>query len=152
MVGDYVKKIRDIIIVISIVFCLVVIYIAKQQTKKEYKYQKGFELYVDENFDIYDDLKSGYPIMVDLGSDSCAPCREMKPTLVLLNKELQGKAKIKIIDVVKNKDKTQGFNYRTLPTQVFFDAEGNFYKGHEGILSKHEILKIFEEMGYNFDK
>ena len=56
MVGDYVKKIRDIIIVISIVVCLVVIYIAKQQTKKEYKYQKGFELYVDENFDIYDDL------------------------------------------------------------------------------------------------
>ena len=52
----------------------------------------------------------------------------------------------KIIDVVKNKDKTQGFNYRTLPTQVFFDAEGNFYKGHEGILSKHEILKIFEEI------
>ena len=90
--------------------------------------------------------------MVDLGSDSCAPCREMKPTLVLLNKELQGKAKIKIIDVVKNKDKTQGFNYRTLPTQVFFDAEGNFYKGHEGILSKHEILKIFKEMGYDFDK
>ena len=34
MVGDYVKKIRDIIIVISIVVCLVVIYIAKQQTKK----------------------------------------------------------------------------------------------------------------------
>lgn len=145
------KKIKDIIIISSIILILIGIYITKKQNNKEIKYKKGFELNIDENYVVEDDVYGKEPLLIELGSETCQPCREMKPILKRLNKELQGKAKIKYLDVYKYNEVSKNFNYKILPTQIFFN-EGKVYAAHEGLLSHKEIMEVFKEMGYDFDK
>lgn len=64
----------------------------------------AFDLDATYNFNL-DELKTyGLPMIIDFGSDSCIPCKEMAPTLKTLNQELNGKAVVKFIDVWKNPD------------------------------------------------
>lgn len=118
-------------------------------------------------------LKShGLPIMIDFGADECIPCKEMAPVLKKLNEEWQGKVIVKFVDVWKYPDASHDFPVSIIPTQIFFDAEGNPYvpgekvmneisfnlyslkdteehvfTTHEGGLTEDQIKTIFEEMG-----
>ncbi|KJS88213.1 MAG: thioredoxin [Peptococcaceae bacterium BICA1-8] len=129
-----------------------------------------FALHVTEAVDI-EQLKSyGLPIMIDFGADSCIPCKEMAPVLVKLNKELQGKAIIKFVDVWKYQELAQGYPISVIPTQVFFDKDGkpftpsdpeamqmymyssretneHVFTTHEGGMTEEMILAVLREMG-----
>jgi thioredoxin 1 len=49
------------------------------------------------------EIKSyGVPFVIDFGSDSCIPCKEMAPVLETLHEEFQGKAIVHFVDVWKN--------------------------------------------------
>jgi len=87
------------------------------------------------------------PILIDFGADACIPCQMMHPTLEELNTELRGKAIVKFIDVWKYPEAANGFDFSLIPTQFFFDKDGNLYTSHTGILEKDEIISIFKEMG-----
>ena len=129
-----------------------------------------FALHVTEALDL-EGLKSyGLPIMIDFGADSCIPCKEMAPVLVKLNKQLQGKAIIRFVDVWKYQKLAQGYPISVIPTQVFFDKAGkpfvpsdpqgmqmNMYSSrdtnehvfttHEGGMTEEMILVALTEMG-----
>jgi thioredoxin 1 len=79
-----------------------------------------------------EELKShGLPIIIDFGSDSCRPCKEMAPALKRVNEEMKGKAIIKFVDVWKNPSGADGFPIQLIPTQVFINADGMPYKPNE---------------------
>lgn len=129
-----------------------------------------FELYITEEIDL-EKLKSyGIPIIIDFGSESCISCKEMAPILKKLNKDLSGKAIIKSIDVVKYPEFAQDYPINVIPTQIFFDKDGNPYvptddnssgmtmyttkdtkehvlTAHSGILTEREFLGILNELG-----
>jgi thioredoxin 1 len=129
-----------------------------------------FALHVTESLDI-EHLKSyGLPIIIDFGADSCVPCKEMAPVLEKLNKELQGKAIIKFVDVWKYQELAEGYPLRVIPTQIFYDNNGKPYipsdpEGmqmylyslrdtnehvftvHEGGISEEMLLSVLREMG-----
>lgn len=129
-----------------------------------------FGLHVTEKIDL-EKLKSyGLPIIIDFGSDSCIPCKEMAPVLKELNAELKGKAIVKFVDVWKYKELSKGYPISVIPTQVFFDAGGKPYNPadpvsrqlrqytsretgelvfttHEGKMTKEQLLDILGEMG-----
>lgn len=115
-------------------------------------------------------LKSfGLPIIIDFGSDGCAPCKEMHPTLVALNKEYRGKALVKFTDVWKYTKAAQGWPVDLIPAQFFFDAQGNPYQSdiafalnleyitdesgkiiltkHEGGMTRENFEVILADMG-----
>lgn len=116
-------------------------------------------------------LKSyGLPIVLDFGSDSCGPCIEMAPTLKKINADWQGKVIVKFTDVWKYTEAAGDFPLDVIPTQFFFDADGNpyvpsesiginfilysrrdtdehVYTAHKGALTEEEFLAIFEELG-----
>jgi thioredoxin 1 len=83
------------------------------------------------------DLKTltayGLPIIIDFGSDSCIPCKEMAPVLKTMNAEMQGKAIIKFVDVWKHAEAADGFPIQVIPTQVFIKADGTPYVPSDGI-------------------
>lgn len=106
-----------------------------------------FALDATEDFDLEEILSHGLPVMIDLGADYCEPCREMAPILKELNQEYRGKAVIKFVDIEKNQGVAQGFGIALIPTQFFFDKEGEFRGRHEGFLSKEDIISIFGELG-----
>lgn len=118
-----------------------------------------------------DQLKSyGLPIVIDFGSDNCIPCKEMAPVLKELNSELRGKVIVKFVDVWKYPNLAEGFPISVIPTQLFFDSEGepyvpsdpqgmgmklyqkndtkeHIYTAHEGGMTKEQFMNVLSEMG-----
>lgn len=132
--------------------------------------EAAFGLDATEDFDLEEILSYGLPVIIDFGSDSCIPCKEMAPVLEQLNEELRGKAIVKFVDVWKNADAAKGVPIRIIPTQFFFDKDGkpyvpsdaensqfimygtadesiHLFTAHEGKMTKEEILAVLEEMG-----
>jgi thioredoxin 1 len=109
------------------------------------------------------------PIIIDFGADSCIPCKEMAPVLKKLNQEWQGKVIVKFIDVWKYPDAAADFPLQVIPTQFFFDAQGNpyvpsdpeamqmymlkdtggehVYTAHVGGITEAQLRAALEEMG-----
>jgi thioredoxin 1 len=71
----------------------------------------------------------------------------MAPFLAELKQEYAGRAVIEFIDVRKHPAAGIPYQIRIIPTQVFFDAEGNEVWRHEGFLPKEQFVAKFAEMG-----
>jgi thioredoxin 1 len=91
----------------------------------------------------------GMVTMVDLGSHSCIPCKMMAPIFQKLGKDYQGKAAILFVDVGKDKEQVHRFGILTIPTQIFFDKEGNEVYRHVGFMSEKDIITQLKNMGVN---
>jgi thioredoxin 1 len=89
----------------------------------------------------------GTVTMIDLGAKKCIPCKMMAPILVKLEKAYKGKADIVFIDVWENKQPTQRFKIRAIPTQIFFNAQGKEVYRHVGFLDEKSIIKQMTKMG-----
>ena len=91
--------------------------------------------------------KGALPCLVDLGSDKCIFCIQMAPILAELKVEYAGQFQVDFIDVRKNPGAAQEHGIRTIPTQIFFDAEGNELFRHVGLFSKEDILTTWKKLG-----
>jgi len=79
--------------------------------------------------------------MVDLGSTSCVPCKLMEPVLEKLREEYRDRAAILFVNVAKDRESARKFGVRAIPTQIFFDAQGNEVWRHAGFLEQQVIEK-----------
>jgi thioredoxin 1 len=87
------------------------------------------------------------PMLIDLGKGTCVPCKKMKPILEELEKEYQGKAIVKVIDLRYEPKEADKYKIRLIPTQIFFNGEGKEIYRHEGFLDKQAIKAKFAEIG-----
>ena len=95
--------------------------------------------------------KTQLPRLVDLGAGKCIPCRLMAPILEELRLEYKGKFDVIVIDVWKDRSAGRKYRVRVIPTQIFYDAEGNELFRHEGFFSRQDILRTWKEHGVEFD-
>ena len=89
----------------------------------------------------------GMVTMVDLGAKKCIPCKLMAPILQELQSEYRERAAVIFIDVWENPEAAPKFSIRTIPTQIFYDAQGKEVNRHEGFLDKQSIVSMFTKMG-----
>lgn len=89
----------------------------------------------------------GLVTMVDLGAKKCIPCKMMAPIIDELTKEYQGRAAVIFIDVWENSEAAPKFGIQTIPTQIFYDAQGKEVVRHEGFLDKGSIVNMFTKLG-----
>jgi len=91
----------------------------------------------------------GKVTMVDIGAKECIPCKMMAPIMEELEREYHdsGKAAIFFIDVWKNKDQGRKFGIRSIPTQIFYDKDGNEVYRHEGFMEKKAIIAKLQSLG-----
>jgi thioredoxin 1 len=89
----------------------------------------------------------GVVTMIDLGADSCVPCKMMAPILKKVEQDYEGRAVIAFIDVWKYRDQAARFGIRAIPTQIFYDAEGREVYRHLGFMSEQDIVKQLRSMG-----
>jgi thioredoxin 1 len=89
----------------------------------------------------------GLVTLVDLGANTCIPCKMMAPILAKLEKDYQGRAAIVFIDVWKDKDQADRFGIQAIPTQIFFDKTGKEIFRHLGFMSEKEIIDQMKKMG-----
>lgn len=89
----------------------------------------------------------GMVTMVDLGAKKCIPCKMMAPILQELQKEYEARAAVIFIDVWEKPEAGPKFAIRTIPTQIFYDAQGQEVTRHEGFLDKQSIVAMFARLG-----
>ena len=164
------KSIIKIMAPILIIVVIVGIYILKSNPEKPMAASTGDFALEATAIDL-EQLKSyGLPIVIDFGADSCIPCKEMAPVLKELNQEMQGKAIVKFVDVWKNKNAADDFPVQVIPTQFYFDKEGNpfvprdaesmqmmlysardtnkhVYTAHQGGMTEEQLRAVLKEMG-----
>ena len=88
----------------------------------------------------------GMVTMLDLGADSCIPCKMMAPILAKMEKKYDGKAAIIFIDVWKHREQAKRFGIRAIPTQIFFNKEGKEIYRHVGFMGESAIVKQLKKM------
>ena len=71
----------------------------------------------------------------------------MAPILVALSAEYAGRAEVVFIDVWERPDLAEGYRFRAIPTQIFYDREGREVWRHEGFLDRPEIVARFRDLG-----
>ncbi|HNX05396.1 MAG TPA: thioredoxin family protein [Opitutales bacterium] len=87
------------------------------------------------------------PRLVDLGADKCIPCKMMAPILDELAAEYKGQMEVVFIDVWKNREEGERYNIRSIPTQIFYAADGRELYRHTGFYPKADILAKWKELG-----
>ena len=94
-----------------------------------------------------EDASSGLPVLLQVGSHKCPPCKRMEPILDKLRTKYAGKFQVRSIDV--RKDRTAGMKYgvRATPTQIFYDSKGREVFRHVGFYSKKDILATWKKLG-----
>lgn len=89
------------------------------------------------------------PRLLELGSDQCVPCKAMMPVLEELRKNHSANLRVEFIDVWKDEKAGEDYKVEIIPTQIFFDADGQELFRHTGFFSKDEILGKWKELGIN---
>lgn len=91
----------------------------------------------------------GIVTMVDLGAKRCIPCKMMAPILQKLERQYKGRAVIVFLDVWEDPEPAYRFGIRTIPTQIFFDKQGQEVYRHEGFMNEAEIVDRLHNLGVN---
>jgi thioredoxin 1 len=91
-------------------------------------------------------IGKGTPVLLELGAHWCPPCRQMTPILNELAAE-QKAFIVAFVDIDESKEIAAYYGVQTIPTQIFFDPDGNELFRHVGFYSKAEILNKWEQLG-----
>lgn len=92
-------------------------------------------------------LKSGRPVLVDFGSNSCTPCRQMRPILKEIKEEKTGEVEVIVIDVYKHQDLSREYRVQVVPTLVFFDGTGKEVFRTQGFMPKAALMEHLAKVG-----
>lgn len=92
-------------------------------------------------------LGSGKPVLVDFGRDLCVPCKMMKPILEDLEEEYRGSARILLMNVYEYPVLARRVGVRSVPTQIFYNAEGREVDRHVGFMPREDIIAKLSEVG-----
>lgn len=84
---------------------------------------------------------SKIPVLVEFYADWCGPCKVMKPMIEELRKELEGKAKIFVLNIETNQKLADKFTVLSLPTFSIY-KDGKRVKTFVGIQKKETLLSI----------
>ncbi|MCR1933090.1 thioredoxin family protein [Clostridium tepidum] len=135
------KSIKLFIVFILIVIIAIMAWFKAVKPKEEYS-----NLLKEKSAD-YEANIGKMPVLLELGSPTCGPCRKMTPIINEIKKEYKNKLDTHIIDLTKNPEFGEKYKVSVVPTQVFLDKSGKVFLTHEGMLTKDEIIDIINKMG-----
>ena len=91
-------------------------------------------------------IGKGKPVLLELGSHSCIPCKKMMPILDELSTE-QSVFVVSFVDVWEVEGKSEQYGIKSIPTQIFFDSDGKELFRHTSFYPKEDILAKWKELG-----
>lgn len=99
-------------------------------------------------------VENTLPQLLEFGSKKCIACQKMAPIIEALTNDYKGVLRVEFVDVaVKEKlAMAQQHKIRTIPTQVFLDAKGKELWRHEGFISREDIEKKWQSLGYDLSE
>ena len=93
--------------------------------------------------------KTAKVTFIELGSVRCIPCQKMEVVLESIKTKYPKDVKVVFHDVWTEAGKPYAKQYgiKSIPTQVFLDADGKEYYRHIGFFPENELIKILEQKG-----
>ena len=88
-----------------------------------------------------DVLQSKVPVLVDFWAEWCGPCKSLAPKLEEIAGEMGAKVKIVKLDIDSNREITEKFGVRGIPTLILFKG-GQQVNHMVGNRSKEEIVNF----------
>ena len=71
------------------------------------------------NFDA-EVLQSTLPVLVDFWAPWCPPCRRIAPELEAVAEQMQGRAKVRKLDIDQEPDLANSYGVQSIPTLLIF--------------------------------
>jgi thioredoxin 1 len=85
--------------------------------------------------------------LVELGSDSCIPCKEMRPVMDAIAGAFGDQVEVVFHDIMQDAAVAQEYGVRYIPTRVFLDENGVEFRRHTGFYAEADIEPLLEERG-----
>jgi thioredoxin 1 len=89
---------------------------------------------------------------VELGSESCVQCKNMRPVMDSIQKKYGNQILVKFIDVIKNSQEAEKYKIEVMPTQVFLDTNNKELHRHKGFYSEDSIHIFLQSKGLKIIK
>jgi thioredoxin 1 len=88
---------------------------------------------------------------IELGSQTCIPCRMMQPVMKAIETEYAGRVKVIFYDVGTEEEmpRIRQYGIRAIPTQVFLDENRKEFFRHTGFYPKDSIVALLKAKGIN---
>ncbi|RKT47002.1 thioredoxin family protein [Thiocapsa rosea] len=93
----------------------------------------------------------GRPVLVELGSGSCASCVAMHRVLDELEASHGDHLQLVSINILEQPELVRQWKVMAIPTQVFLDGSGREFGRHIGFLSADAIRERFAAAGLPLD-
>jgi thioredoxin 1 len=92
----------------------------------------------------------GLPMLLDFTRDHCLPCDIMAPWVEELRKKHAERVLVKEINIDRPENRELGlfFKTRSIPTQVYVDAQGREVSRHVGLATKEQMQRTLEQLGF----
>lgn len=147
---DLMNKSTKIAIVTALIAAVVVVIIAKQNDSDQERpspqdASPGTPLVAAHGPEQL--TGQGRPTLIDLGADTCIPCKLMAPVLDNLKTEYVGTLDVYVLDIREDPNLVALYKVNVIPTQIFYDASGQEFFRHEGFFSKEDILAKWKKSG-----
>jgi len=84
---------------------------------------------------------------VELGSDKCIPCKEMRPVMAAIESTFGDQVKVVFYDVWEDDAPAREYGIQMIPTQVFLDDKGAEFHRHTGFYPQEKIEALLMEQG-----
>ena len=75
----------------------------------------------------------------------------MMPILDEMRETYAGSLEVIFIDVWKDGEAGKKYGIKSIPTQIFFTADGAELYRHQGFYPREDILAKWSELGYEFE-
>ena len=89
---------------------------------------------------------SGKPLVVDFWATWCGPCKRLAPVIEELATEYEGRVHIGKCDVEEDEDLAMQFQVSSIPTIVFFNAQGEPVDRIVGAQAKAALVQKIESL------
>ena len=87
------------------------------------------------------------PKLIDFGKSECIPCKMMEPVLESLKENYSDMLQVEFINTELDPEAVKEYGITGIPTQIFFDAEGNELYRNLGYIPEEKILIKWKELG-----
>jgi thioredoxin 1 len=147
--GSLMNKTGKVGIVVVLIVTIITVIAIKQNKSSQDSTVFGSDGQIPEMYKVQQLTGKGIPVLVDVGADTCIPCKLMAPILEELKEELKGKIQVQFLNLNKYPKCAEEYKISLMPTQIFYDASGKERFRHEGFFSKEDILAKWKELGVN---
>lgn len=89
-------------------------------------------------------LKSDVPVLVDMFSTWCGPCKMMAPVVAQLAEEYEGTVKVGKLDIDQNVDIVAQYKIMSVPTFLVI-KDGEVKAKLIGAVSKEELVEAIDQ-------